>query len=122
MAVKYSYDDLGRLDRITDSSDRLIADYSYDAMRRTGLALFNAGTEVAFTAYTYDDANLKFDHMTGLANSRFSPQTTISRFAYSFDNEGNRLSMSVEGDFSSFTGNHDYSYDKIYQVTGRIIP
>ena len=117
MAVKYSYDDLGRLDRITDSSDRLIADYTYDAMRRTGLALFNAGTEVAFTAYTYDDANLKFDHMTGLTNSRFSPQTTISRFAYAFDNEGNRLSMSVEGDFSLFTGLHDYEYDKIYQVT-----
>ncbi len=46
----------------------LIADCYYDAMRRTELALFNAGTEVTFTSYTYDDANDKPDHLVTLAN------------------------------------------------------
>ncbi len=116
-SISTTYDDLNRLNEIKDPDGRLIADYDYDAMRRIGLTLFNAGTEATFTSYTYDDANDKPDHLISLSNWQAGTNICISSFDYTHDNEGNRLSMEVGPAWESQTGGHEYEYDDIYQLT-----
>ncbi len=120
--VSATYDDLNRLDQLTDRTAEVIADYDYDAMRRTGLTLSNAGDEITFTSYTYDDANDKPDHLITLANWKAGTDVCISRFDYTYDNEGNRLTMEVGPAWEHQTGEHEYDYDDIYQLTGADSP
>jgi RHS repeat-associated protein len=120
--ISATYDDLNRLNQIKDPDDKLLADYDYDAMRRTGVTLFNAGTEVTFTSYTYDDANDKPDHLITLSNWKAGTDIAISTFNYTYDVEGNRLSMEVGPAWESQTGEHDYDYDDIYQLTEVDVP
>ncbi len=64
-------------------------------MRRTGVILFNAGTEVTFTSYTYDDANDKPDHLISLSNWKAETAICISSFDYTYDNESDGWSWSI---------------------------
>ena len=82
-----------RLDQLADGDDKLLADY--DAIRRAGLTVFNAGTEVTFTSYTYDDVNSQPDHLISLSNWRADTDVAVSTFEYTYENEGNRENMEV---------------------------
>ncbi len=117
-SVEAGFDDLNRLERIEDPEGNLLAEYAYDAMRRTSTAAFNSGTGVSETLYSYDDANSRPDHLITLENKKIPGGETISRFDYTYDNEGNRLSMAVEPAWGTETGTIAYSYDPIYQLTG----
>lgn len=102
--ITYMYDALERLNKISDDSGGILADYAYDkASRRTQLDLGN-GTG---TSYEYDQA----DRLTKMINQVKSPNAMISSFAYAYDKVGNRTSMTTQ------KGEHQYSYDKIYQLT-----
>ena len=83
--ISATYDDINRLNEIKDPDDKLIADYDYNAMRRTGLTLFNSGTEVTFTSYTYDDAHNKPNHLIALSNWKAGTDICISSFDYTYD-------------------------------------
>ena len=100
--VDYTYDALNRMDQVIDQEENVLADYSYDVLRRTGLQYLN-GTSVS---YDYNDANW----ITALFNTQ-SDQGDISEFAYTHDEAGNRLTNTASW------GTQTYSYDNIYQVT-----
>lgn len=55
--------------------------------------------------------------MIGLSNWKADTDVCFSSFTYTYDNEGNRLSMDVGPEWESFTGLNDYDYDDIYQLT-----
>lgn len=105
--VSYDYDSLNRLTFIHDQNGPIVAHYDYDALsRRTG-AQFANGTSAT---YLYNIA----DRLMYLNNQ----MTSASRsFAYTYDKAGNRLTMTTDG-----AALHQYSYDKIYQVTGADYP
>ncbi len=90
------------MDQVIDQEENVLADYSYNAVRRTGLQYLN-GTSVS---YDYNDANW----ITALFNTQ-SDQGDISEFAYTHDEAGNRLTNTASW------GTQTYSYDNIYQVT-----
>ena len=100
--VEYTYDNLNRMDQVIDQEENVLADYSYNAVRRTGLQYLN-GTSVS---YAYNDASW----VTALFNTQ-SEQGDISYFTYTHDEAGNRLTNTASW------GTQTYSYDNIYQVT-----
>lgn len=100
--VEYTYDDLNRMDLVKDQEENVLANYSYDAVRRTGLQYLN-GTSVS---YEYNDAGW----VTALYNTQSDPGD-ISYFVYTHDQVGNRLTN------TSSWGTQTYAYDDIYQVT-----
>ena len=100
--VTYEYDELNRMTDIWDLGVTSIAHYDYDALSRRVGAQFANGTTVT---YNYDIAN----RLLGLNNQTNSGS---HNFAYTYDDVGNRLAMTVNGSDS-----HGYTYDKIYQLT-----
>ena len=104
--LNYEYDEVGRLARIK-SGGSVVAEYEYDLLgRRTRRELQN-GT---FSTYAYDEiGNLK-----ELINQRQSK--VISRFAYTYDQLGNRLTM------ATLEGTTQYIYDEISQLIRVILP
>lgn len=107
--ITYLYDTLNRLTDIKDSSNNVIAHYTYDALsRRTRVDLGN-GT---YTAYTYNTIS----QLTNLINKITSPEEIISSFSYTYDKVNNRKTM------TTLSGTHNYTYDKIYQLTQVIYP
>ena len=103
-----TYDALNRLDLVKDRDNSTIADYTYDDLNRRTRRDYLNGT---WATYTYNDIGW----LTDLVNWR-TETDTISSFAYTHDNVGNRLTMTT-----SF-GTQTYSYDKIYEVTGADCP
>jgi RHS repeat-associated protein len=100
--ISYDYDALNRLTCIRDPDGSVVAHYDYDALsRRTG-AQFANGTSATYRYNIADRLLYLNNQMTGSSRS----------FAYSYDNVGNRLTMTTEGSTV-----HRYTYDKIYQLT-----
>ncbi len=114
--VTYSYDTANRLKSIVNGGGKTYT-FTYDtAGRRTKLSLPN-GTSAN---YAYDSSG----RLTSLTH-KTSSNSTISSFAYTHDNVGNRLTktetpspLAGEG---GVRGNadvkHTYSYDPIYRLT-----
>ncbi len=107
MVLDYSYDSLGRLMEITESG-QTIAKYTYDALSRVVRRDLQNGT---FSTYTYDDSSRLLD----LINSK-STSEIISRFTYTYDNVGNRVSV------TTLEGTTQYIYDQINQLTHVVLP
>ncbi|MBM3332303.1 hypothetical protein FJY68_10745 [candidate division WOR-3 bacterium] len=98
----YTYDGGNRLVSIGGYFGQVVT-YSYDnADRRIQKTLGNG----AYSTYSYDAAG----NLLELANRKSSGEV-ISRFAYTYDNVGNRLGMSAPG------GQHSYDYDRTDQLT-----
>ncbi|MBU2540802.1 MAG: hypothetical protein KJ593_02770 [Candidatus Omnitrophica bacterium] len=98
IVTKYVYDSLNRLIDITDALDQNLAHFNYDELsRRTGLDLAN-GTS---SSYAYDLA---------------SRLVSLDSYSYTYDNAGNRLTM-TDND-----GTHNYTYDDIYRLTNAAHP
>lgn len=105
--VDYGYDDVHRLTEISRSGE-VIASYSYDLLsRRIQRDLLN-GT---FTTYVYDQAG----RLLKLVNAK-SDSEVISNFSYSYDNVGNRLTM------TTLEGTTQYTYDAINQLVEVLRP
>ena len=97
---------MSRLTAVRNSSGTALASYTYDSRsRRTALDYTNgAGAD-----YSYDTASrlLYIDNQTGNGQHKY---------AYTYDDVGNRMTMAVTD--SGGTRTHVYSYDNIYQITG----
>ncbi len=97
--ITYEYDTLNRLKEIKDGSGNSVCSYSYDPLsRRVGLVYANGRS----VSYSYNNLS----RLTNKAN------TGISGFSYTYDNAGNRLTMTAH------SGTHGYTYNRIYEVTG----
>jgi RHS repeat-associated protein len=98
--IGYSYDTANRLYQITSDAGAFV--FTYDAAgRRTGLAHPNGVS----TAYNYDASN----SLTKIL-ARSGKRNTIDSFAYTYDNTGNRTSL------TDLAGLHSYTYDDTYQL------
>ncbi len=99
---------INRLTDITDASDVNIAHLGYDELsRRTSLSLANNTS----TEYGYDLASRLLSLVT--VNSTLS---TVNSYSYTYDNIGNRLTM------TDSLGIHNYGYDKLYRLTQATLP
>jgi RHS repeat-associated protein len=106
--INYSYDELNRLKGINDQASQELIGYDYDALSlRKSLTLLNGNQ----STYQYDEIN----RLLGLTNQT-SSLSTISSFDYTYDNVGNRKSM------TTLQGMHSYTYDAIYQLMGADYP
>ncbi|QKS29606.1 MAG: tandem-95 repeat protein [Candidatus Accumulibacter similis] len=99
----YQFDAVGRLSRITDESSVQVVLYQYDAAGRIALKTLGNGV---YTTYDYDAAG----QLLHLVNHK-SDATLLSRFDYSYDSRGRRISM------GTLDGAWTYSYDDIGQLT-----
>lgn len=107
MALDYTYDIQNRLSQISQSG-QMVASYDYDAIGRIIQRELQNGT---YSTYSYDTAN----RLLALMNHK-STSEIISSFAYTYDNIGNRLTM------TTLDGLTQYTYDEIYQLTDVIYP
>ena len=107
--TRYTYDDAGRLDVVTDPAGRAY-DHGYDANgNRASIAQPN-GT---VTAYAYDNLN----RLTQLATTVPSLSRTIQTYAFTLGPAGNRTRI-VEAQGLPQQRTLDYSYDSLYRLTG----
>ena len=105
--TNYTYDVLNRIKDITNPASQSVG-FDYDALsRRIKTTLPNGVT----TDFTYDSNSqlTSLDHKLGAA--------TLSSFGYSYDNVGNRDSMSTTRTGVTVNNNLNYIYDNIYQLT-----
>jgi RHS repeat-associated protein len=106
--VNYQYDAAGRLAGLTDGSDAVIVDYSYNNAGYLVRKDLGNGT---FTTYEYDRAGQLLElinHAPGGAVNSF--------FEYTYDAEGRRTSVTTEGGVTT------YGYDLIGQLTSVALP
>jgi YD repeat-containing protein len=99
----YEFDTVGRLSRITDESSAQVVLYEYDAAGRIARKTLGNGV---YTTYDYDAAG----QLLHLVNHK-ADATVLSRFDYSYDSRGRRISM------GTLDGAWTYSYDDIGQLT-----
>ncbi|MFO7902330.1 MAG: FG-GAP-like repeat-containing protein [Pirellulaceae bacterium] len=105
--VNYSYDEVGRLERLSDAADTTIISYSYDPVGRLVREDKGNGT---YTTYEYDDAG----QLLKLVNH--APDGAVqSRFDYSYDSLGRRIAMSTT------YGEWTYAYDATGQLTQAVL-
>ena len=101
--LTYYYDAVGRLDYIENESNVREVDYDYDAAGRLVLKTLGNGV---YTTYDYDQAG----QLLHLVN--YKPDGSIlSRFDYTYDSRGQRVSM------TTLDGAWSYTYDEIGQLT-----
>jgi RHS repeat-associated protein len=106
--LTYTYDALGRVTKVTHSNtsfgnNGVLAEYRYDQFsRRTLLTLGNDTNSV----YEYDIAD-KLEKITNNLNG-----SGLGSFGYTYDKVENRLTMT-----DSNSNLHEYTYDKLYQLT-----
>ena len=107
IALDYDYDSLNRLTQISNSG-QMVSGYAYDQLSRVIRRELQNGT---YSTYSYDPSN----RLLELINSK-STSEVISSFAYTYDNVGNRLTM------TALDGLTQYTYDAINQLTNVIYP
>lgn len=107
MVLNYAYDTANRLTQIS-SSGQVVATYAYDVLSRVVRRDLQNGT---FTTYSYDSSSRLLDLI-----NRKSTSAIISNFSYTYDNVGNRLTM------TTLDGKTEYSYDAISQHVSVIKP
>jgi RHS repeat-associated protein len=102
--VDYTYDVHDRMDLIKVGGTTL-TDYDYDSLDRRTSKTFSTGPQQQ-SSYNFDLAN----QLLSLTNTVL-PSTAISTYSYTYDNVGNRLTMTAP------SGMHNYSYNNIYELT-----
>jgi len=100
---QYRYNDSNQLTAFVDP-EGLVTTYAYDEMSRVIQASFPNGTETAW--------NFNSDNRLASVISASDAKGITSAFAYTYDNVGNRLSMTEEDGYIT-----TYQYDHIYQLT-----
>lgn len=123
-SIDFTYDAIGNRKSMIDP-DGGITNYSYDQNNRI-ISIENPNSQI--TIFTYDmlGRQTRIDHSNGTystylydlsnnlleLNNYFSSNSLISQYTYTYDNVGNRLSM------TDLVGTNTYVYDSIYQITG----
>ncbi len=107
-AVNYAYDAAGRLASVSDGSGQVITSYTYDAAGRLSRVDQANGTS---TRYTYDAVG-NVAEVDNLA----ADGSTLSKFAYTYDADGNPLTM------TTLDGTTTYSYDADGQLIQAVLP
>ncbi len=107
MVLDYTFDTLNRLTRISESG-QMLASYAYDSLGRITRRELQNGT---YSTYSYDTVNRLLELM-----NRKSTTEIISSFTYTYDNVGNRLTM------TTLDGLTQYTYDDANQLTDVIYP
>lgn len=102
--LNYQYDAAGRLARLKDGSNAVIVQYTYDDTGRLVREDKGNGT---YTTYDYDLVG-RVEHVVNYAPD----DTEQSRFDYTYDENGNPLTMTTGGNTTT------YAYDAIGQLTG----
>ena len=105
--TNYSYDSLGRLDRLTDGSGNLIVDYDYHPV--SGQLVKETNGNGTYTSYSYDLAG----QLISLVNAQ-ADGTVNSYFDYTYDNLGRRTEV------DTLDGTWSYTYDLSGQLTGAV--
>jgi RHS repeat-associated protein len=106
--LDYHYDNVGRLESITDETVSEIVHYYYDAAGR--LERKDLGNGV-YTTYAYDEAW----QLTDLINHA-PDHSVLSSFIYTYDSRGRRTSM------TTLDGLWQYEYDDLGQLTAWTAP
>jgi YD repeat-containing protein len=104
----YLYDELGRLDHMTNELGTLIVDYDYDLAGRLERKALGNGV---FTTYAYNAAG----QVVSLVN-RKADNSVLSSFVYTYDASGRRDSM------TTLAGTETYGYDPLGQLTSVTYP
>jgi RHS repeat-associated protein len=103
----YTYDALDRLTSITNPNNETTT-FTYDAIsRRTSITYDNG----VVTSYNYDAAS----RLTNLTTQNSQP-VTLNSYIYTYDEVGNRTSMTDE------YGTSTYQYDDVYRLTNATHP
>ena len=105
--TSYSYDGLERLTSIANPFGE-VTTFQYDADSRLIRKNLANGT---YTTYSYNNRGF----LTGIYNYK-SNGALIAYATYTYDAEGNRLSMTTP------EGTYTYTYDAIYRLTGEANP
>lgn len=105
---EYTYDSLNRLTQITTPELSSIR-FEYDALSRRTRMVYPNGTEAD---YTYDAAS----QLTGIIHKRTSDNSIIAQTGYTYDNAGNRTSM------TDTAGTHNCGYDDLHRLTSASHP
>jgi len=102
--VTYVYDNLNRLSRVSDREGQ-VTSYTYDAASNLLKVAYPNGTAIS---YQYDAAN----RLVTMTNTRGTQ--TLTSFAYTLDQLGNRLTKTTDGKLTS------YSYDALSQLVSTV--
>ncbi len=107
--LTYSYDDLGRVTKVTHHNTYLgnngvLAEYQYDELSRRTLLTYGNFTN---TVYSWDIDD-KLEAITNNIDETNSIEVTYDKY----DKVGNRLSMQIDDANAQV-----YQYDKLYQLT-----
>ena len=106
--TNYLYDEVGRLEQLTDKDDANVITYSYDEVGRLAREDNGNGT---YTTYGYDTAG----QLLSIVN--YQPDGDInSRYDYAYDELGQRTSM------TTLEGTTSYGYDPTGQLTSVELP
>ncbi len=105
---RYSYDALGRLARVSDTSDTTIVTYAYDALGRLSTETQGNGTT---TTYAYNAAG----QSTSIVHAAPGGGVTES-FTYSYDKAGRIVSAQSQAGLTT------YGYDATGQLTNVSLP
>ncbi len=107
-ATVYAYDAAARLTQTTDPTGQVIS-FGFDAdSRRTSLDHPNG----VYSIYEYDDADRLTDVIT-----RESDASLLESFAYTYDDAGDRLTMT-----EAEVGTTTYQYDDLHRVVQEVSP
>jgi RHS repeat-associated protein/uncharacterized repeat protein (TIGR01451 family) len=104
--LAYYYDVAGRLASMTNELNALVVAYQYDPDGRVAAKTLGNGM---FTTYQYDPAGQLRNLTNFLGNGN-----VISRFNYTYDNRGRRITM------STLDGNWTYTYDDVEQLINAV--
>ena len=107
-AVKYEYNNLNLISRLSRADGSTIAEYTYDS---AGLLQRKDLGNGQYSTYTYDGVG----HLTGLYNHA-SNGTLVSKYEYAYDKLGRRISM------TTLDGVYAYTYDLNDQLTSVTTP
>ena len=106
--TNYLYDEVGRLEQLTDKDDANVITYSYDEVGRLAREDNGNGT---YTTYSYDTAG----QLLSIVN--YQPDGDInSHYDYTYDELGQRTSM------TTLEGMTSYGYDATGQLTSVELP
>ncbi|MBI2787277.1 MAG: RHS repeat-associated core domain-containing protein [Elusimicrobia bacterium] len=107
-SFRYTYDKLDRPSSVTDPQG-LVYSFAYDAVGRRTTKTYPNGTQ---TTYVYDAAS----QVTGIRHRRISDDATLAFADYTYDDAGNRLTM------TDTAGQHSYSYDNGHRLISATHP